>query len=151
MGKMEAVIFTGVPSSGKSSFFKQRFFHSHLRINLDLLKTRYRERCLLQFCLQTEQRFVIDNTNPTQAERAVYIEAAKNQRFKIVGYYFQSIVADCLRRNAQRVELERVPDAAILSIAKKLEVPNLAEGFDQLFYVRLDEAGFVIEGWRDDL
>ncbi len=53
---MEAVIFVGVQGSGKSSFFKERFFHSHVRISLDLLKTRNREWQLLQFCLQTEEK-----------------------------------------------------------------------------------------------
>ena len=42
-------------------------------------------------------------------------------------------------------------DVAILSIASKFELPHREEGFDQLFYVRLDETGFVIEEWRDDL
>ena len=36
---MEAIIFVGLPGSGKSSFYKERFFDSHVRISLDLLKT----------------------------------------------------------------------------------------------------------------
>ena len=148
---MEAVILMGIPGSGKSSFAKERFFHSHVRISLDQLKTRHREHRLLEFCLTTEQRFVVDNTNPAQLERAAYIDAAKRHRFQVIGYYFQSSVADCLRRNAQRADLERVPEVAILAIASKFELPHRGEGFDQLFYVRLAEAGFVIEEWRDEL
>ena len=66
---MEAVLFIGIPGSGKSSFFKERFFSTHVRISLDLLRTRHREELLLEACLGTEQRFVIDNTNPTTSER----------------------------------------------------------------------------------
>src|SRR5262245_19176716 len=85
---MEAIIFIGVPGSGKSSYFKERLFHSHVRISLDLLKTRHREQRLLDLCLSTQQPFVIDNTSPTKRERSRYIEAAKAKRFQIKGYYF---------------------------------------------------------------
>ena len=134
----------GVPGSGKSSFFKERFFHSHVRISLDLLKTRHREQRFLELCLATEQRFVVDNTNPTKLERFPYIEAAKAKRFKVTGYYFQSKVEECLRRNSERPDPARVPDVAILSSAKKLELPSIEEGFDQLFYehgVPVESAG----------
>ena len=31
-------------------------------------------------------------------------------------------------------------------------MPSREEGFDDLFYVRIDDAGgFVIEGWADDV
>jgi tRNA uridine 5-carbamoylmethylation protein Kti12 len=148
---MEAIIFVGLPGSGKSSFYKERFFHSHVRISLDLLKTRHRETRLLDVCLETDQRFAIDNTNPTKAERSRFLEAVKaaRVRYTISGYYFESKAEDCLRRNAERPESERVPDVAILSAAKKLELPSLDEGFDQLFYVRLTEAGFVVEEWKN--
>lgn len=150
---MEAIIFTGLPGSGKSSFYKERFFNSHVRISLDLVKTRHRESRILDVCLETDQRFVIDNTNPSKAERLRFIEAVKNAcfRYTIIGFYFESKVEDCLRRNAQRPEVERVPDVAILSAAKKLELPSLDEGFARLSYVRLTEGGFVIEEWKDEV
>jgi predicted kinase len=66
---MEAVIFIGIQASGKSTFYKERLFNTHIRINLDMLKTRNREKQLMQVCLQTGQPFVIDNTNPTKEER----------------------------------------------------------------------------------
>lgn len=148
---MQAVIFVGLPGSGKSSFYKERFFATHVRISLDLLKTRYRERRFMELCLATEQRFVIDNTNPTRLERSKYIEAAKASRFSVAGYYFQSKVEDCLQRNAGRPEIERVPEVAIYSAAKKLELPSLSEGFERLFYVRLENGRFVVEEWQDEI
>ncbi|MCU0980825.1 MAG: hypothetical protein MUF25_16875 [Pirellulaceae bacterium] len=148
---MEAIVFIGLPGSGKSSFFKERFFHSHIRINLDLLKTRHREERLLEFCLGTQQQFVVDNTNPTRLDRVRYIPAARARKFKITGYYFQSKIGDCLARNALRLSAERVHEVAILSIAKKMELPMPDEGFDQLFYVRLSDSGFAVEEWRDEV
>ncbi len=146
---MEAVVFVGLQASGKSSFYKERFFSTHVRISLDLLRTRNRERRLLTLCLETQQPFVIDNTNPTREERAKYIDAAKSAKYSVVGFYFRSKAEECLARNQQRTE--QVPDVGILSMAKKLDLPTLEEGFDTLKYVRLTEAGFVIEEWNDEV
>lgn len=148
---MEAVVFIGIQGSGKSSFYKERFFSTHVRISLDLLKTRHREQRLLEACLGTAQRFVIDNTNPTREERVRYVEAARAAKYSAVGYYFQSKVDDCQRRNSERPGSERVPDVAVLSTAKKLELPTREEGFDQLFYVKLQDGRFVVEEWHDEV
>jgi len=148
---MEGIVFIGVQGAGKSSFFKERFFSTHVRISVDLLKTRHREQRFLEVCLSTEQRFVIDNTNPTREERIRYVDAARAARYSVVGYYFQSKVEDCLRRNSERPETERVPKVAILSTATKLELPTREEGFDRLFYVRLDDRRFIVEEWRDEV
>jgi hypothetical protein len=66
---VEAVVFCGIQASGKSTFYRERFFPTHVRISLDLLRTRHREATFLRACLETRQRFVVDNTNPTRAER----------------------------------------------------------------------------------
>src|SRR5436309_3089721 len=66
---VEAVILVGLQGAGKSSFYRERLFATHLRLSLDMLRTRHRERRLLQACVETGLRFVVDNTNPTRAER----------------------------------------------------------------------------------
>ena len=146
---MEAVIFIGLQASGKSSFYKERYFSTHVRISLDLLKTRNRERQFLTACLETQQPFVIDNTNPGRDDRAKYIEVSKAARYSVVGYYFCSKVGDCLERNERRTS--PVPNRGILSTAKKLELPSMDEGFEDLKYVRLTESGFVVEEWNNDV
>ncbi len=47
----ELVIFIGIPASGKTSFYKERFFPSHVYVSLDQVKTRSAEGELLTFCL----------------------------------------------------------------------------------------------------
>ena len=74
---MDAVLLIGIQGSGKSWFFNERFRDTHVRLNLDMLRTRHRESVLLKACIDTQQPFVVDNTNPTIQDRARYIEPAK--------------------------------------------------------------------------
>src|ERR1700732_3621890 len=67
---MEAIIFIGIQGAGKSTFYRERFFDTHVRINLDMLRTRKREEQLLAACLDAGQSFVVDNTNPQASDPA---------------------------------------------------------------------------------
>jgi predicted kinase len=146
---MEAVIFTGIQGSGKTTFYRQRFFDTHVRISLDLLRTRHRERMFLETCLKTQQRFVADNTNVLAAERAVYIAAAKSSGFRVIGYVFQSKLRDALGRNAQRSGKQRIPVAGIVGMLKRMQQPALQEGYDELYSVEIGENNeFVVTPLR---
>ncbi|HEV2757762.1 MAG TPA: AAA family ATPase [Actinomycetota bacterium] len=142
---MEAVIFCGVQASGKSTFYADRFFDSHVRINLDMLRTRNRERLLLRACLDARQPFVVDNTNPTAAERRAYLDPALAAGFRAVCYFFEVSTREAIGRNQHRVR--QVPVFGILGTYKRIEPPSLEEGFAQIFKVvpgTADER-FVVE------
>ncbi|MEA2572962.1 MAG: hypothetical protein QOH93_260 [Chloroflexia bacterium] len=147
---MEAIIFTGLQASGKSTFYKERFFDTHVRINLDMLRTRNRERLLLQACLEMKQPLVVDNTNSTATARARYIEAARSARFRVVAYYFQPDVQGSRARNDLRTGKARVPVSAIYGTAKRLQPPTWEEGFDAIYDVWVVPGGFrVVERLRE--
>jgi predicted kinase len=149
---MQVVILMGIQGAGKSTFYRDRFADTHVRINLDMLRTRHREKALFQSCLDCDQHVVIDNTNPTTADRARYIDPARAAGAEIVGYYFSSRVSDAIRRNAGREATKRVPDKAILGTAGRFELPSPGEGYDALYYVTcLDPAGFSVEEWQDEV
>lgn len=148
---MQLVLFVGVQASGKSTFYRERFWDTHLRLNLDMLRTRHRERQLLQTCLRTGLPLVVDNTNPTKAERKVYIEAAKAAGFRVVGYYFQSNVEVCKRRNEGRAAGQRVPLPGLLGTYARLELPGRGEGFEELYYVKLVDGRFAVEEWCSEV
>jgi predicted kinase len=95
---------------------------------------------------------VVDNTNATAEERAELIALARPIGTTVVGYYFESRLADCLERNRSREGKARVPDVALYTTRKRLCVPCLAEGFDRLHYVRLlGEGRFELLDWNEEL
>src|SRR6266481_1727951 len=126
---MEAVIFVGVQGSGKSTFYRERFFDTHVRINLDMLRTRHREQLLLAACLAAKQPFVVDNTNPLPSDRARYIGVAREAGFRVIAYFFDTTLRDAIQRNNQRTGKQKIPVPAIAGAFRKLQVPKLQEGF----------------------
>ncbi len=149
---MEAVIFIGIPGSGKSTFYLEKFYNTHVRINLDMLKTRHREKAFLDACVQARQSFVVDNTNITLAERARYIPLARQAGFRVVGYFFQTKLGSALERNQQRSGKAAIPSTGVVARYRRLELPEYSEGFDELFYVRIDAVTnkFIIEEWKNE-
>lgn len=147
---MEAVIFIGIQATGKSSFYLERFWRTHVRINIDMLRTRHREALLLRACVEGKQPFVVDNTNPSASERARYITPARAAGFRVTGYYFRSSVDEALKRNALRTGAERIPERGIFGTHKRLQMPAYSEGFAELYHVTINTGGvFEVKGWSD--
>ena len=150
---MEMILLIGGQGAGKSTFYRQRFFNTHLRINLDMLKNRKREHALIRACLEAGQRFVVDNTNPTASDRRRYFDYANGSHFKISGYFFEASVEELLHRNAQRSGKEVIPEIGVRSTFKKLQRPQTSEGFDAIFRVQvLAELGdFQVQRWQSEV
>jgi predicted kinase len=142
---MEMLLFIGIQASGKTTFYRERFFDTHLRISLDLLKTRYREAAFVQLCCATGQRFVVDNTNARREERLRYIAAARQGRFRVIGYFFEPDPQASFERNQQREKKHFVPAAGLFGTLKRLERPDCAEGYDELYRVWARKGRFDME------
>jgi predicted kinase len=150
---MELIIFIGLQASGKSTFFRKHFAATHELVSKDLMRNNKnrarRQTQLVEAALQAGRCVVVDNTNPTVEDRASLIELGKLYNAEILGYYFNSKVSDCLERNQQRSGKSRVPDVAIYATIKKLVRPTYAEGFHQIFFVRMGEnCAFKVRLWR---
>jgi len=140
---MEAIVLCGVQGSGKSTFYRDRFLETHVRVSLDLLRTRTREAAFLKLCLDTRQPFVVDNTNPTPAERRRYVEPARAAGFRVIGYLVEVDPAVALARNAERAGRARISERGVLGTAKRFIRPSPEEGFDELWH-----ATAAPDGWR---
>ncbi|HYD62044.1 MAG TPA: AAA family ATPase [Noviherbaspirillum sp.] len=141
---MEILLFIGIQASGKTTFYLRHFFETHVRISMDLLKSRHRELLFIQTCLASGQRFVVDNTNPTLEERARYISLAKRARFRVTGYFFEPDPAASSERNELRTKKHRIPPAGLFGTLKRLERPGFDEGFDELFRVKASGGVFDV-------
>jgi predicted kinase len=149
---MEVVILMGLQASGKSTFYRERLFNTHMRISLDMLRTRHRENLLFEACLAAKQACAIDNTNPRVADRAPYIAAARAAGFRVVGYYFRSRLDECQVRNQTRPGKQAIPLGGLRGTAARLELPSKVEGFHELHYVYIGSDGrFVVEDWSDEI
>jgi len=145
---MEIIIFCGIQASGKSTFYKETFFNSHIRISMDLLNTRNKETKFIDLAFQSQSKIVIDNTNPTKNERLKYISQAKTNKYKVICYYFISTLEDSIIRNENRIGKEKISEIGIKSTFKKLEKPNFQEGFDEIYNIELINNNFKIEQER---
>ena len=139
----ECVIFVGLPGAGKSTLFRERFATSHRHISKDLWPNSTardaRQRKLLEEALASGESVVIDNTNPTVAERARLIQIALEHRARVTGYFFDVTTRVAVARNAERTGRAKVPKVAIFTAAKRLVPPAYAEGYDALFRVTIAE------------
>ena len=141
---MEAIVLCGVQGSGKTTLYRERFLATHVRVSMDLLRTRHREAAFLALCLETRQPFVVDNTNPTPADRRRYVAPAREAGFRVAGYLVEVDPAEALGRNAERSGRERIPVSGVVGTTRRLLRPTLEEGFDELWHATAAPG----DGWR---
>ena len=143
------VIMMGIQGSGKSTFYRTYLAQDYVRVNLDTLKTRHQEKLLVDKCLADGKSVAVDNTNPTKEDRQRYISPAKEAKYRIVGYFMESKLKDCIERNEQREGKEKIPRMAIAATSNKLEMPSYEEGFDELYFVKNDGQTMTVERWKE--
>ncbi|MCP3164683.1 ATP-binding protein [Myxococcus qinghaiensis] len=152
---MELILFIGLQASGKSRFFQRHFADTHVLVSKDLWpharRKEARQRRLIVEALGAGRSVVVDNTHPTLAQRAPLIALGHEQGAHVLGFYFESRLADCLARNAKREGRARVPEVALFATVKQLRRPSLEEGFDSLYHVSWTvDGGFIVEDWKEE-
>ncbi len=141
-------IMIGIQGSGKSTFCKT-CLSKYERVSLDDLHTRNKEKTALDIAFEKNCNIVIDNTNPKIDDRKKYIKMGIDHGYRIVGYFMQSQIRECIERNSLRTGKARIPNTAIAATSNKLQMPSKEEGFHELYYVSITEDGFNIDEWRE--
>lgn len=70
--------------------------------------------------------------------------------YRVIGYFMQSRLQECIARNNQREGKERIPAKAIAMTSNRLEMPSFDEGFDELYFVANDGSEMIISEWREN-
>src|SRR4051812_39874835 len=140
---LECVILIGLPGSGKSTLYRQKFADSHVHISKDLWPNTTardkRQQEAIAEAFVAGKSVVIDNTNPTIAERARILAIAREHGARVIGYFFDITTRAAVARNANRSGRGKVPNVAIFTTAKRLQRPTVSERFDELHRVEIAE------------
>ncbi|GDY31559.1 ATP-binding protein [Gandjariella thermophila] len=136
----ELVVMVGVPGCGKSTWVAEHLAATHAVVSKDHWpNARHRElrqRRMVDELLAAGRSIVVDNTNPTPADRASLIESARAHGVPARAVHVDAPLEVCLARNAAREGRGRVPERAVLSIHRRLVPPSVAEGFQRVDVVR---------------
>src|ERR1043165_9303383 len=132
----ELIILVGLPGSGKSTYYRAHFAATHAHISKDLMPNARRrddrQEREIAAALAEGKSVVVDNTNPSREVRAPLIALGRRHGARIVAVYFETDVRTAIMRNRQREGRRGVPDVAIFATKKKLVVPTIEEGFDEV-------------------
>jgi predicted kinase len=124
---MEILLFVGLQASGKTSFYRAHFAATHAHVSRDNFPNSRnpsrRQLVLIEEALRAGRPVVLDNTNPTPEDRAPVLALARTLGVPVVGYFFESQLADCKARNQGRQGIARVPDVALHATASGWTAP----------------------------
>src|SRR4051794_3925097 len=90
----EVIVLIGLQGAGKSTFRAQRFDTTHVVVSKDRFRNNRRperrQQRLMGEALAAGRSVIVDNTNPSLAERSTILALARTLNARIVGYFFSS-------------------------------------------------------------
>jgi predicted kinase len=132
----EVVVMVGLQGSGKSTWVARHLAGTHEVVSKDHWpNARHRERRqrrVLNELLAEGRDVVVDNTNPSPAERAPIIEIARAHGATVRAVYLDVPLHVCVARNEARQGRARVPLVGVLAAFGRLVPPTGEEGFDRV-------------------
>jgi len=132
------IICMGLPGSGKSTFANHlaKSFppeNSWLVLNQDRLGKRECER-LARTCNSKRRRVILDRCNPTESERAAWLEKLRSpHKGEVALVHFAADAETCARRIASRTGHETIPKGSrsgrriVAEMENQLEPPTPSE------------------------
>jgi bifunctional polynucleotide phosphatase/kinase len=148
----EMILTVGFPASGKSTFRNKLVEeHGYVAINQDTLKTETKCIKLLEDQLKLGKCVIVDNTNLTKAKRKLFIDIAKFVGYSCRCVIFNTPLKVCEHNSYFRNYITDGKSGAIPKLVynvmnKKLEKPDLSEGFTEIISV-----DFTLNDMNQDL
>ena len=139
-GEQELVVMVGLQGSGKSTWVMGNLAGTHAVVSKDhwprARAREARQRRVVAELLAEGRRVVVDNTNPSPAERVPLVAAARTAGVPVRAVWVDTPWQTCLQRNAARDERTRVPLPGFHATRTRLIPPAAEEGFDRIDVVR---------------
>ena len=129
------MVLVGLPASGKSTFAKRHFVpHGYVHVNRDTLGTNAKCLKVTQESLKAGKSVVVDNTNPSPAARAEFLDIAKATKVTARCFHLEASAdlahhLNYYRQNISKGVQRRVPDVGYRVYQSKFEKPSASEGF----------------------
>ena len=130
----------GLQGSGKSTWVAGHLAGTHVVVSKDHWpNARHREarqRRVVAELLAAGASVVVDNTDPSPAERAPLVGLAADAGVRVRAVFLDVPLEVCRQRNDARTGPARVPDVGLFSTAARLKPPTPAEGFAEIQVVK---------------
>ena len=136
----ELVVMVGLQGSGKSTWVRVHLAATHAVVSKDhwpnARRKQARQQRVVADLLAAGRSVVVDNTNPSLADRAALVALAREAGVPVRVVWVDVPFETSVRRNLSRDGRARVPSVGLLATADRFVPPTLAEGFDSVSVVR---------------
>jgi predicted kinase len=136
----ELVVMVGLQGCGKSTWVAGHLAGTHVVVSKDhwpnARRREARQRRVVAELLAEGRSVVVDNTNPSVADRAPLVAAARAAGVPVRCVWLDTPWETCLERNETRDGRAKVPLVGLLATRGRFEPPTPEEGFDSLDRVR---------------
>ena len=126
----------GLQAAGKTTWVRWNLAGTHAVVSKDhwpnARRREARQRRVVAELLAEGRSVVVDNTNPTPADRAPLIAAARVAGVPVRAVWLDTAVDVCRDRNEGREGRARVPLVGLFGTAARLVPPSVDEGFDRV-------------------